>query len=133
MVSEEFKARMRAPNVHTFLYKLYAIGRVKKVKVSANTDRERRKVIIEAATANQIDVLITLIRLLVVEEITVHTDRLPELNKSTKTTGVLKRYFNTTSGYELLKKKSLKDQKRILMDIVAYHQLLYLVFNKTKD
>ena len=103
-----------------FLYAVYCLRK---------DNRRKRALLLDQASQGQIAILLDVLRYILSRRIPIRQEHLRDITASRKLPH-LAAHFGSQSDYELLKKKSLEEQKKVLKHISIWHQLLYNLFNK---
>jgi hypothetical protein len=121
MVSESFKARLHEPQNKAFLYELYELP-----SSSANSTTRKRKQIIDAASSDEIDVLIKVLKYVITGVIPIRKKHAERVGNSRKTAMMMKHFKDE---YKITRKSDIANKKQILKKIHIYKELLFNLFH----
>lgn len=119
MASETLKRDIHLPQNKTFLWKLYELN---------SEDKKGLKQLINQASAHQLVLLIKLLHVLLNGHVSIkkiHFERI----KWAKKWPFLRREFESKEEYRKLKHSPAIVQRKVLLQINLYHELLFHLFN----
>ena len=119
MASETLKRDIHLPQNKTFLWKLYELK---------SEDKKGLKELINQASAHQLILLIKVLHVLLNGHVPIkkiHFERI----KWAKKWPLLTRSFESKAEYRKLKQSPAIVQRKVLLKITVYHELLFHLFN----